>query len=110
MFDKEKLLSDAIAHQKKGISSKIFIIAVVFVIIGTAFFLLGVFGNNPQRTWQIFLVNFLFFTGLSQGMVVFASALQLTNAKWGRPIKRIAELGAYFLPLSLISLVILYFC
>ena len=109
MFDKEKLFSDAVAHQKHGFSTKIFASAGGFVMLGTLFFLLGVFGDSPQKTWQIFLVNFLFFTGIAQGMVVFASALQLTNAKWGRPVKRIAELGAYFLPLSLISLVILYF-
>ncbi len=109
MFDKEKLFSDATAHQKKAISSRVLGICGIFVILGIIFFVVGALGNEPQRAWQIFLVNFLYFIGIAQGMVVFASALQLTNAKWGRPVIRFAELGAYFLPLSLVFLVILYF-
>lgn len=109
MFDKQKLLSAVTAQQKKTITAKLAGVAGIFLLAGIIAFLIGVFGGNPQKTWQIFLVNFLYFSGIAQGMVVFAAALQMTNAKWGRPVKRIAELGAYYLPLSLLLLVVLYF-
>jgi Ni/Fe-hydrogenase subunit HybB-like protein len=109
MFDREKLYSDAIAHQQKGISSRWRIIFGILAVIGTVIFILNVMGDTPQRAWQVFLVNLLYFTGIAQGMVILASVIQITSARWGRPLKRFAELGAYFLPLSTIFLIILYF-
>lgn len=109
MFDKEKLYSDAYAHHKRDMKDKLLLVFVVLAIVGIGTFLIRVFGESSQRTWQVFLVNFLYFTGIAQGMVIFASVLQITSARWGRSMKRFAELGAFFLPLSLVFLIILYF-
>ena len=109
MFDREKLYSDAVAHQKKGIPAKWIALFGILAVVGVVTFVLNVLGDTPQRAWQVFLVNFLYFTGISQGIVILASAMQITSARWGRPIKRFAELAAYFLPLSLFFLIILYF-
>ena len=106
MFDKENLFADATAHQAKGISSKWRIIFALLTVLGVVGFALGIMGESPERAWQVYLVNFLYFTGLAQGMVIFAAILQIANARWGRVLKRLAELGAYFLPLSLVFLII----
>ncbi len=109
MFDKKKLFSDALTFQKKPVPVKIIGGFGILLVIGIVAFVAGVLGNSPQRTWQVFLVNLLYFSGIAQGLVVFAAALQITSARWGRPVKRIGELGAYFLPLSLLFLLVLYF-
>ena len=59
------------------------------------------------RAWQALLVNFLFFGGLAQAGVVLSCILQVTSARWGRPIKRIAEATAAFLPVAFVLLLVL---
>ena len=51
--------------------------------------------------WQALLVNFLFWTGLAIGAVVFAALLELTDAAWAQPLRPIAERLRWFLPISL---------
>lgn len=70
------------------------------VALGATAFLYGIWREDATRTWQVFLVNYLFWTGLAFGGVLFSAVLVMTNARWGRPVKRLAEgLGA-FLPVS----------
>jgi hypothetical protein len=72
----------------------------LLALTGAAAFAWGVQGQASGRAWQAYLVNFLFWTGLSAGAVLFVAALNITGARWGRPFKRLAEgLGA-FLPVS----------
>ncbi|MBI3911925.1 MAG: hypothetical protein HY320_13465 [Armatimonadetes bacterium] len=63
----------------------------------------------PGRTWASLLANFLFWTGVAQSGVVMAAVFNVTYARWGRMMQRIAAgLGA-FLPVSLLLLAMLYF-
>jgi Ni/Fe-hydrogenase subunit HybB-like protein len=109
MFDRQKLHADAIAHQSRNLSGRMRLLLILIALVGAASFVAGITGDEPLRAWQVFLVNVLYFTGIAQGMVILAATLQMTSARWGRPIKRIAELGAYFLPLSVPLLIVLYF-
>jgi hypothetical protein len=61
--------------------------------------------SRTQEFWQAYLINFLFWTSLAQGGVIFAVVLNLSTARWG---KRYAELSRYFagfLPASLVLFV-----
>ncbi|HEY3275295.1 MAG TPA: NrfD/PsrC family molybdoenzyme membrane anchor subunit [Syntrophorhabdaceae bacterium] len=66
-------------------------------------------GSEPLRAWQAYLVNFLFWTGLSFGAILFVAVLNLTGAKWGRPLKRPAEALGAFLPCAFLLFWLLYF-
>ena len=76
-------------------------------VVGILAFLFGVFFGNSLRAWQSLLINFLFFAGLAQAGVVLSALLQVTSAKWGRPLKRTAEATAGFFPVALVMLLIL---
>lgn len=67
---------------------------------GAAAFLLAVTGPDPKRAWQAYLTNFLFWTGLSLGSVMFLGAMNLARARWARSMKRLAEALGAFLPVS----------
>lgn len=82
---------------------------IVFLIIGILAFAYGLILGNVKHTYQAFLINFVFWTGLAQGSIILSVVLRLTNAKWGRPIIRIAESTIYFLPISLVLFIILVF-
>lgn len=74
---------------------------------GGGAFLYGLLLGDALRAWQALLVNALFFTGLAQAGVVLSALLQVTAARWARPLKRTAEATAAFLPLALLLLVVL---
>ena len=74
---------------------------------GAAAFAYGAAFGDAARAWQALLVNFLFFTGLAQAGVVLSALVQLTCARWARPLKRAAEATAGFLPVSLLLLAVL---
>ena len=74
---------------------------------GAGAFLYGVLLGDALRAWQALLVNTLFFWGLAQAGVVLSALLQLTAARWGRPLKRAAEATAAFLPVALVLVAVL---
>ena len=74
--------------------------------LGGIAFLLGL-ALDEGRAWQALLVNFLFFGGLAQAGVVLSCILQVTSARWGRPLKRVAEATAAFLPVAFVLLLVL---
>lgn len=77
-----------------------FAVSTILAIAGTAAFLFGIWGDDALRTWQIYIVNYVYWTGLAFGAVLFSAVLNLSKAVWGRPIKRLAEAFAAFLPVS----------
>jgi Polysulphide reductase, NrfD len=84
------------------------ILFAVLALAGAAAFLMGIGGPQSLRAWQAYLVNYIFWTGLSFGGVLFAAVLNMTDARWGRSLKRLAEgLGA-FLPASFLLFWVLY--
>ncbi len=52
---------------------------------------LGVTGMNQPVTWGFYIVNFVFFIGISHAGTLISAILRLTHAEWRRPITRMAE-------------------
>ncbi len=75
--------------------------------LGALAFFYGIVFGDAGRAWQALLVNFLFFGGLAQAGVVLSCILQVTSARWGRPLKRVAEATAAFLPAAFGLLLVL---
>lgn len=75
------------------------ILSALLVLVGVVFLLDGASGPRSQRVWQVYLINFLFWSGIAFSAMMFVAILNITNARWGRPLKRLAEaLGAFTLP------------
>jgi molybdopterin-containing oxidoreductase family membrane subunit len=60
----------------------------------------GVTGLNRPVFWGIFMVNFVFWIGISHAGIMISAILRLTQAEWRRPVTRAAEVLTVF---SLIS-------
>ncbi|MBI4455553.1 MAG: hypothetical protein HY644_06610 [Acidobacteria bacterium] len=84
------------------------IVALLCLVVasGGVAFWLGV-TNRPEHSWKVFLVNFLFWSGISISGLVFCAVFELTHARWPGPVRHIAESFAGFLPLSLLLYFIL---
>ena len=77
-------------------------------ILGLILLLRAFSGDGAVRAWQLFHVNWIYFTGLMFGSVVFAAAQKITNAKWSGLVIRFAEACIAFLPVSLLGLVLIF--
>ena len=77
-------------------------------ILGLILLLRAFSGDEAVRAWQLFHVNWIYFTGLMFGSVAFAAAQKITNAKWSGMVVRFAEACIAFLPVSLIGLILIF--
>lgn len=78
------------------------------VVAGGLAFIVGAFADQPTRTWAIYLVNLLFWSGIATAGPAMAGAMELTKAQWGKGVKRIAVSGVAFMPVSYILFLILF--
>jgi Ni/Fe-hydrogenase subunit HybB-like protein len=80
----------------------------VLAVAGLGLFAVLAAGDDPGRAWRMFLVDFVFFTGLSAGAVIFAATQKITHGTWAGPIIRFAEAGVAFLPVALVLFLVLF--
>ena len=55
---------------------------------------------DPDRAWQAYVSNWLFFVSVAQGAIIFAAATTITKAKWNWSLRRIALAFGAFLPVA----------
>jgi hypothetical protein len=58
----------------------------------------------PQQAWVSYVSNWLFFTSLAVGSVLFAAATWIVKAKWNWSVRRVSQAGAAFLPIAFVLL------
>ncbi|HEX8361253.1 MAG TPA: hypothetical protein VF613_14155 [Longimicrobium sp.] len=83
----------------------------VALLIGVAAAVLTLMGgeHGAERFAQAFHFNWIFWSGLSMGMVMFTVALHLTNARWSWSLRRFALAGVAFLPVSALLFIVDWF-
>ena len=85
-----------------------FVGGLVLAIAGAALFMLSVSGMGAQqRAWQAFHVNWVFWTGITGGSIAITSVHKLVGAKWSGVIIRLSQATAFFIPVSLVGLVLI---
>ena len=77
------------------------LLTIVFLVGAGAFGYMvnkgiGVTGLNRPVFWGVFLVNFVFWIGISHAGIMISAILRLTQAEWRRPITRAAEVLTVF--------------
>jgi hypothetical protein len=84
------------------------ILLSILLVPGLIVFALGALRRGDIRVWEIYLVNLLFWSGLSQAGVTVSALLHTTNGKWGKNITHIMEGMALFSPVALVLFLVLY--
>ncbi|MCH8267558.1 MAG: hypothetical protein IH846_08570 [Acidobacteria bacterium] len=105
----DRLLEEAAWPKPRPLGRGLFLLLALLTAAGGIAFLALLAGDNPVRAWQIFLVNFLFWSGVAVAGVVLAAIFQVTNARWARPVKRLAEACAAYLPVSFLLFLCIWF-
>ncbi|MHC4547601.1 MAG: NrfD/PsrC family molybdoenzyme membrane anchor subunit [Planctomycetota bacterium] len=94
-----------------------FVITVVFLSIVVAWGLfaylmqlvwgLGVTGMNRPVYWGFYIVNFVFFIGISHAGTLISSILRISRVEWRRPFTRAAEaLTIFSLPFGAMAVIV----
>lgn len=83
----------------------------IFALLTGAGFLYFIFlatGAHPEKAWLVYLVNYLLFTGLATGAMLFSTMMHFTQAKWSRSLSGIAESFSFFFPVSFVLFLLLF--
>ncbi|MFL5507865.1 MAG: hypothetical protein ACJ8AU_13355 [Gemmatimonadales bacterium] len=76
--------------------------------LGLILFMLSLRDEAAHRAWQLFHVNWVYFTGLCGGSLALAAVHKITNAKWAGMLVRFAEATVFFAPISILGLVLIF--
>jgi hypothetical protein len=81
---------------------------IVLIVIGLVAFIYGIIGDHPEKAWRAYLINFLLWSAIAQGAVVFSAVMHMTRARWSGPLSALSESFAAFFPLSFVLFLILF--
>ena len=96
LLDQDEALYRPIYETGKGFYITVGILSLIILwalvmYIGQVYYGLGVTGMNQTITWGFYIVNFVFFIGISHAGTLISAILRLSKAEWRRPITRMAE-------------------
>jgi Ni/Fe-hydrogenase subunit HybB-like protein len=94
--DRDLTLIEPIEKTGRGFYRTIFVLLAIiafalFMYVRQVWFGLGVTGLNEPVAWGFYIVNFVFFIGISHAGTLISAILRLSKAEWRRPITRMAE-------------------
>jgi hypothetical protein len=72
-------------------------------VIGLGSFVVRL-GQNPESAWISYITNWLFFTSIAIGGVLFAVVTWIVKAKWNWSVRRVSQSFVAFLPISFLLL------
>jgi hypothetical protein len=81
---------------------------IAFILLGIGTFVYGVLSDHPKQAWQAYLVNFLVWSAIAQGGLLFSAIMLTTRARWSEPLAGLAEAFAGFFPVSFVLFLILF--
>lgn len=86
-------------------------IAVILFLNGAiSFAYAAIHSGDMTILWSILTVNFIFFTGLTQGGIIFSAMMRIAGPEWGRYYSRLGEMITLsFAPAALILLTLIIY-
>ncbi|WP_224959003.1 hypothetical protein [Geomonas subterranea] len=81
---------------------------LLLAVAGVTLWAVSANGAGEARAWRSLLVNFLFFTSLAGGMMVWPPLVATCNARWHLNAERLASAGIAFALPSLAALILLW--
>ena len=93
---------------KRTPSKTVLLLFGVLVLVGFGTFLVQLGGEHPERGWQAYHLNFLLWSAIAQGGLLFSMVMHLVGARWSQSMQSLAESFAAFFPLSFILFILLF--
>ncbi len=77
------------------------------VALGALSFVVALASGSASHAWAVFLVNVIFWSGLSAAGPAMAGIFELTDARWTVRLRRIATTTVAFMPVSFVLFLLL---
>ncbi len=84
-------------------------ILTILVLTGFGSFFVLLSFDEDARAWQVYLVNFLFWSAVSQGALLFSMVMHLSKARWSGALQNLSEAFAAFFPVSFVLFLLLFY-
>ncbi len=99
---------DLVGYVEKGPPRGFYLLCVALALVGVVGFVAGLL-SDPARAWTALVWNWAFWSGLAIGGSIVVAAATASNGQWVRPVRRVAESFAAFLPVSFVLMIVLFF-
>lgn len=76
---------------------------VILIVLGLVSFV-GTLMRDPDQAWRAYVVNWLFFTSIAAGGMIFVTATTIVKARWNWSVRRVGLAFSAFLPISFVLL------
>lgn len=83
-------------------------VTLVIAAIMIIFWAMQLGGDNTPRVWRAFFINYLFFTSLAAGLVVWPAIIVTAGGDWMGSLEKVCWAGIAFSVPSLVALVVLW--
>ncbi|HEY3934306.1 MAG TPA: hypothetical protein VGL65_06765 [Gemmatimonadales bacterium] len=80
---------------------------LVLAGLGAVLFIVSLVGADSHRAWQAFHVNWIFWTGITSGAMAITAVHKIVGAKWSGVILRLSQATSFFIPVSLVGLLLI---
>ena len=100
-------MSVAAGGAGEGMKGKSGLVLGVLVALGALSFVVAMASGSATHAWAVFLVNLLFWSGLSAAGPAIAGIFELTDARWAVRLRRIATTTVAFMPFSFVLFILL---
>lgn len=81
---------------------------IALMVVGLGIFVWQVGSGDPRKAWQAYLINFLLFSAMAHGALLFSTLMHAVGARWSGPLSDLAEAFAAFFPVSFILFLMLF--
>jgi len=81
---------------------------VGLIVIGFGTFVYGLLGQHPDRAWQTYFLNFLLWSAIAQGGLLFSAVMHTVKARWSGSLSGLSESFAAFFPVSFVLFLVLF--
>ncbi|UCE82176.1 MAG: hypothetical protein JSV47_10680 [Deltaproteobacteria bacterium] len=89
-------------------SKTVFFLFGVLFLVGLGTFLVQLGGEHPERAWHAYHINFLLWSAVAQGGLLFSMIMHLVGARWSQSMQSLAESFAAFFPISFVLFILLF--
>ncbi|PYO92020.1 MAG: hypothetical protein DMD62_14290 [Gemmatimonadetes bacterium] len=94
--------SDLVQRARQAPVARFTLFGAIAAIVGGIVLIMGLISGHPERAWAAYHVNFMFWAGLAQALVVFAATQKLAKGHWSGVIIRFAEAGVAFTTVTVV--------
>ncbi len=96
LHDEDEVLFRPIYESSRSFYIIVIVLTAVFLFglgcyIRQLFYGLGATGMDEPVSWAFYIIDFVFFIGISHAGTLISAILRLSKAEWRRPITRMAE-------------------